>query len=257
MSTLWTSPRTGYTYDVTSRDNHGYWKVVDAPTFVTFGAVMSQLAVLGGVFTVAGMFSAFGVAFLFVGITMGIARWFVTPVLLAVVCLALLVLPEGRRRWPLLVGGAAFCLLILLPGTLASMYLLGPGIHTVGTGYAWAASLPLVPVMFFVMAVWLAIRRSVWGMVLSLLMGAMTGLMSLLSWVDTLAGAHQVTGWVPPAAGPMAMDNILSVLTYLVVAALLAVVSGQVSVSLERRMLSRSAVARQDVTATATAQSPG
>ena len=41
MATLWTSPRSGYTYDVTSRDNHGNWKVVDAPTFVTFGAVMT------------------------------------------------------------------------------------------------------------------------------------------------------------------------------------------------------------------------
>lgn len=237
MAKLWTSPRTGYTYDVTSRDNHGYWKVVDAPTFVTFGAVMSQLAVLGGVTLVAGLFAAFGVAFLFVGITMGIARWFFTPIILALVCLALLVLPEGRRRWPLLAGAATFCLLILLPGTLVSMYLLGHGRYTVGLGYAWAASIPLVPVMFLIMAVWLAIRRSWWVMALSLFMFVMTGLMSLVSWVNSFATATEMTGFIPPAAGSMAMDNILSVLTYLVVAVILTVVAGQLSLYLERRSL--------------------
>ena len=78
MATLWTSPRSGYTYDVTSRDNHGNWRVVEAPTFVTFGAVMTQFAVLGGVVWMAGLLASFAVAFLFVGITMGIARWFFT-----------------------------------------------------------------------------------------------------------------------------------------------------------------------------------
>ncbi|MFC0673465.1 hypothetical protein [Brachybacterium hainanense] len=239
MSKLWTSPRTGYTYDTTIRDNHGNWKVVDAPTFITFGAVMSQLAVLGGVGLVAGMFSGFAVSVLFVGITMGLARWFFTPAVLALVCLALLALPEGRRRWVLLVGAAAFCLGILLPGTLASMYLLGQGRYSVGLGYAWAAGLPLVPLMFLVMAVWLAIRRSWWVMILALFLVAMTGLMSLVPWIDALATANEVTGLIPPAAGPMAMDNILSTLTYLVVAAILTVVAGQVSRSLERRNTAR------------------
>ena len=235
MVKLWTSPRSGYTYDVTSRDHHGYWKVVDAPTFVTFGAVMSQFAMLGGVTLLAGRFVAFGVAFLFVGITMGIARWFVTPVFLAVVCLALLVLPEGRRRWPLLVGATAFCLLILLPGTLVSMYLLGHGRYTVGLGYAWAASLPLAPIMFLIMAIWLAIRRSWWVMVLALFMFVMTGLMSIVPWIDALATANEMTGFTPPPAGPIAMDNILSTLTYLVVAVILTVMAGQLTLYLERR----------------------
>lgn len=237
MAKLWTSPRSGYTYDVTERDNHGNFKVVDAPTFVTFGGVMAQLAVLGGVTWLAGLFASFFVAFLFVGVTMGIARWFITPVVLALVCLALLALPEGRRRWPLLAGSAAFCLVILLPGTLVSMYLLGHGRYTVGLGYAWAASLPLVPVMFLVMAVWLAIRRSWWVMALSLFMTLMTGLMSLVPWLGALASANEVTGFVPPAAGSMAMDNILSVLTYGVVLVILTVVAGQVSLHLERRSL--------------------
>lgn len=237
MAKLWTSPRSGYTYDVTSRDNHGYWKVVDAPTFVTFGAVMSQFAVLGGVTLVAGLFAAFGVAFLFVGITMGIARWFVTPIVLAVVCLALLALPEGRRRWPLLVGACAFSIVILLPATFVSMYLLAHSHYTVGLGYAWAASLPLVPLMFLVMSVWLAIRRSWWVMALSLFMFVMTGLMSLVPWVNSFATATEMTGFIPPAAGSMAMDNILSVPTYLVVAVILTVVAGQLSLYLERRSL--------------------
>ncbi|QCR53704.1 hypothetical protein C1N80_09025 [Brachybacterium sp. SGAir0954] len=235
MAKLWTSPRSGYTYDVTSRDNHGYWKVVDAPTFVTFGAVMSQFAVLGGVTLVAGLFAAFGVAFLFVGITMGIARWFVTPIVLAVVCLTLLALPEGRRRWPLLVGACAFCIVILLPATFVSMYLLAHSRDTMGLGYAWAASLPLVPLMFLVMSVWLAIRRSWWVMALALFVFVMTALMSVLPWIDALFSVNEMTGLVPPAAGSMAMDNILSVLTYLVVAAILSVVSGQVALYLERR----------------------
>ena len=235
MARLWTSPRTGYTYDVTSRDSHGSWKVVDAPTFFTFGTVMSQLAMLGGVTLAAGLFVAFATAFLFVGVTMGIARWFFTPIILALVCLALLALPEGRRRWPLLVGAAGFCILILLPGTLVSMYLLGHGRYTVGLGYAWAASIPLVPVMFLIMAVWLAIRRSWWVMALALFMFVMTGLMSLVPWVDSLATANEMTGFIPPAAGSMAMDNILSTVTYLVVAVILTVVAGQLSLYLERR----------------------
>ena len=237
MATLWTSPRSGYTYDVTSRDNHGNWKVVDAPTFATFGAVMTQLALLGGVLWLAGLFASFFVAFLFVGITMGIARWFFTPVVLALVCLALLALPEGRRRWPLLAGSAAFCLVILLPGTLVSMYLLANAPYSVGSGYAWVASLPLVPAMFLAMAVWLAIRRSWWVMALSLFMTFMTGLMAVLPWLDALASANEVTGFVPPAAGSMAMDNVLSVLTYGVVLVILTVVAAQVSLHLERRSL--------------------
>lgn len=242
MATLWTSPRSGYTYDVTSRDNHGNWRVVEAPTFVTFGAVMTQFAVLGGVVWMAGLLASFAVAFLFVGITMGIARWFVTPVVLALVGLALLVLPEGRRRWPLLAGAAGFCQVILLPGTLVSMYLLGHGRYALGLGYSWAASLPLVPVMFLAMAVWLAFRRSWWVMALSLFMTVMTGLMSLVPWLDAVASANEVTGFVPPAAGPMAMDNILSVLNFGVVLVILTVVAGQVSLHLERRSLANRAV---------------
>ena len=81
------------------------------------------------------------------------------------------------------------------------MYRLGRGRYTVGLGCARAASLPLLRAMFLVMAVWVAIRRSWWVIALSPFMTAMTGLLSVLSWIGVVASADEVTGY-PPARTP-------------------------------------------------------
>lgn len=237
MAKLWTSPRTGRTYDMTSVDGNGNWVVTSAPFFGSLTALAGQAALMGGLFLIIGLFIAFGASVMFVGFTMAVARWFVTPIFLTLVCLGLLALPEGRRRWYVLVGTALFCLIILLPGTFASMYFLGHGYYAVGSGYAWAASIPLVPVMFLIMSVWLAIRRSWWVMLLSLFMTFMTGLMSLMAWAQYLTTSNAIVEPEPPAVSSLAMDNILSVLTYAVVLMILTVIAQQISASLERRNL--------------------
>lgn len=237
VAKYWTSLRTGTTYDVTSRDAHGNWAVVSTPFFGSLTVLAGQAAAFGGLSIILAGFIGFAVSFVFVGITMAIARWFICPLALFLVCLGLLALPEGRRRWVLLAGTALFCLFFLFPMTFVSMYLLGQGYYDIGHQYAWVASVPFVPVMFLIMTVWLMICRAWWVAVLSLFMACMTGLMSLISWADTLASRNEITGATPPAAGSMAMDNVLSVLTYGVVFVILSVLARQISVSMERRQL--------------------
>lgn len=235
MAKYWTSGYSGKTYDVTSKDAAGNWEEVDGPLWGSLSALALYASAMGGLFLIIGLAIALGTSFIFVAFTMAVARWFVTPMILTLVSLALLALPEGRRRWYVPAGAAVFSLFVLLPGTFISMFLLGHGYYVVGPQYAWAASIPLVPAMFLIISVWLAIRRSWWVMALSLVMAVATGLMSLMAWAWSLSENNYFTGPVPPARGSMAMDNILSLLTYGVVLAILLVVARQVTVSLERR----------------------
>lgn len=243
MAKYWTSPRTGRTYDVTSHDAFGNWTLVSAPFFGSLSVLAGQAAALGGLFLIVGIFMGFGVTLTFVAFTMAIARWFICPLILFVVALVLLALPAGRRLWPAVVGAAAFSLLFLFPATFVSMYLLGQGYYNVGPQYAWVASLPFVPLLFLVMTVWLLIRRAWWVALMSLGMTLMTGFISLFSWVSSWAEANEVTGMTPPAASSMAMDNVLSVLTYGVVFVILTVIAQQISTAIERRQMQKSAPA--------------
>lgn len=226
MSRYWRSKETGITYDTTQSDRHGNWLVVGAPSLLP--SLSSMTLAIGAIGALASWIIVV-ITSLPLAMALYFARWPFVPMLLTLVALLLLVLPQGRRHWKATLTAAGLSL-VMIPGSIASIWALN---DSAGQIYAWVASFPLVTIVSLGMAVWAGIRRLWPAMGLYTVMFAVSGLINLLAWADSLIQGQsraQVPGMGPqPPASSYGVENILGTATLVVVTLMIGIIAAQIA----------------------------